>query len=86
MGFYSLSKSDLRREGLMAGTPGDPSDASALAAPTLTPLSFQTLGEAQDYLQNSKGVRIDEVLTLEACLAKAAQLGISMEIKNLSES
>ena len=70
------------RSGRIASTAGHPPAAPAHAAPALTPLSFQTLGEAQDYLQNSKGVRIDEVLTLEACLARAAQLGISLAIKN----
>lgn len=46
------------------------------------PMEFSTLGEAQDFLQASKSVPIDGMLTHEDCIAVAARLGIPMTIKN----
>lgn len=46
------------------------------------PMEFSTLGEAQDFLQASKSVPIDGMLTHEDCIAAAARLGIPMTIKN----
>ena len=51
-------------------------------APHDQTMEFETLGAAQDFLQSSKSVAIDEMLTLKDCVAMGARLGIRMTIKN----
>ena len=70
-----------RSDRRVAGSPVCPPPRPEGAATYNEPMEFGTLGEAQDFLQKSKGVQIDEMLTPKDCIARAAGLGISMTIR-----
>ncbi len=61
---------------------GEVRKGSATPASGATVMEFPDLDKASDFLQREKGVRIDDILTKEKCIAEARRLGIALRIKD----
>ena len=48
---------------------------------SLTPIEFKDLDEAGDFLQHTKGIPLERLVTLDQCLAEAKRLGLDLKIK-----
>lgn len=48
---------------------------------SLTPIEFKDLDEACDFLQHTKGIPLERLVTLDQCLAEAKRLGLDLKIK-----
>ena len=55
--------------------------ATRVAGAHETPMEFEDIDSASDFLQDKKGIPVDRVLTREQCVEEARRLGIDLRIR-----
>ena len=53
-----------------------------IPSPHETVMEFEDLDKASDFLQRYKGIRIDDIVTRDQCVAEARRFGIDLKIKD----
>ncbi len=62
---------------------GEEKSAPVLSKPaaTLRVMEFENIDKASDFLQHTKGVPLERIITADQCMAEARKLGLEFKIK-----